>query len=136
MRALESARAVQATGRVWRLRREGGLLSWNTAALQSANLDGWHDEPKRRRRVLLDSDEDSEGEEGAGVRSGARSGVGGSSQVAREGGGPRDGQQRVILDDTNQPGAREGGGRVRRLVRMYELRNRATRGESARGRDT
>ena len=51
IRALESARAVQTTGRVWRLRREGGLLSWNTAALQSANLDGWHDEPKRRRRV-------------------------------------------------------------------------------------
>ena len=78
------------------------ILSWNTAALQSANLDGWHDEPKRRRRVLLDSDEDSEGEEGVGVRSGARSDGGESSQVAREGRSPRDGRQRAILDDANR----------------------------------
>ena len=136
LRALEAARAVQATGRVWRLRREGGLLSWNSAAAQSSMSEEWHSDSKRRRRVLLDPDEDQEGGAGVGVQSGARSGDGEPSQVTREGGSPCDRRRRVILDGASQPDAEGGEGRVRRLVRMYELRGRAARGASARGRNT
>ena len=141
LRALEAARAVRATGRAWRLSREGGLLSWNTAAVQSAMAEEWHSvsDSKRMRRVLLDPDDDSGAGVGTGVQSGVQSGGrpggGESSQVAREGRSPRDIRQRVILDGADQPGARGGEGRVRGLVRMYELRNRAARSTSARGRD-
>ena len=62
VRALEAAREVRATGRTWRLRREGGLLSWSVAAAHTAAACEWVDEPKRRCRVVVDSEMDSEEE--------------------------------------------------------------------------
>ena len=62
VRALEAAREVRATGRTWRLRREGGLLSWSISAAHTASARDWVDEPKRRCRVMVDSETESEGE--------------------------------------------------------------------------
>ena len=132
LRALEAAREVQATGRTWRLRREGGLLSWNVAAAHVAFSREWARDTKRARRVLLDSDEDS----GGGACGGGQQAAASSSQVIREGESPCDGRRRMILDGSEQPAAEERrGGRVRRLVRMYELRGRAARSAHGEGRD-
>ena len=117
------------------MRREGGLLSWNIAAAQVAFSREWARDTKRARRVLLDPDEGS----GADVWSwrGGQQAARSSSQVAREGESPRDARQRVILDDSEQPAAEvRRDGRVRRLVRMYELRGRAARSARGEGRDT
>ena len=62
VRALEAAREVRATGRTWRLRREGGLLSWSISAAHTAFAREWVDEPKRRCRVMVDSETESEEE--------------------------------------------------------------------------